>query len=199
MPDKTIEIDKNDTEEIKTEEIKKGIDRFSEESQTYIKELREESKTARLKLKEIEDKNADAVKLKLVEDGKLQELIEAQNTELETYKGIKETNDKNNEYFNKILETEVDGLSESIKEMILSSDKLTVEKIEMAKKIKSEQGTKSSSIGSESIGSITTTVQDDSVAKEFRDLKTSKERSAYMMQLEATNPELLKKLKEKIR
>lgn len=194
----TTKVEDNNiaTDIIRQEGIERQKRFTAEQNYDYNHKLRLEAKDSRLKLENLEKEKQESEKKKLEEDGNYKELLEKQGTELEGLKSVQSENQKNKEYFNKVLDSELEGLGDSVKEMILSSNNLIVEKIEMAKKIKSEQGLKTNSVGSETIGSGTSTVQDTTIKEEFRALKTPKERQAYMNKLKAQDPQALEKLKK---
>nr|BDD44689.1 hypothetical protein 19 [Legionellales bacterium] len=114
--------------------------------QKEIYRLHQENKTRRHKIKELEaetDKlkaeQKEREEAKLKEDGKLKELLEAKEKELEGLKGLKEENEQHKEFFTKQLETALDKLSETQKELINDSEMSIPKKLEWALKLAGEK------------------------------------------------------------
>lgn len=151
MSEKTAELEKPEVKkepEVKEPETKepetKEPEKYTSE-QKEIYKLHQENKERRLKAKELQEeidklsaqKKADE-EAKLKEDGKLQELLDAKEKELEELKPLKEENEKNTEFFTTQLETALKKLPATQIDLINESEMPISKKLEWALKLGNE-------------------------------------------------------------
>ena len=153
----------------------------------YIERLRDENKTTRLKAAEYEKKLADEAaarkveeEKKLVDDGKLKELLTVKEKEIAALKAIEEKNKSYEGFFSKQLEEKLKTLSETQREMITDSGQDLAKKLEWADKLNAERG-----IGTDSPGG-TPSRKDSSLSlvQKFKDAKNTQERAAILFEAE---------------
>ncbi len=127
-------------------ETKAAEDAALTPDQREIRKLKDENAQRRIKNtaleKAISEKEAidkKAADQKLIDDGKLQEVIDSQGTELSSLKEVKEKNDTYEKYFSDQLEAQLKTLSETHVALINESNMTTSEKLKWAIKL-SETG-----------------------------------------------------------
>jgi len=144
------EKDKLDAEQ-KAKDEQEEKERLEKEQNQYTPEqkeiykLHQENKDRRLKSKEVE-KERDELQKKIKDnedaqlkaDGKLQELLDSKEKELEELRPIKEENEKNNEFFTTQLETALKKLPTTQVNLINESEMTTSKKLEWALKLGNE-------------------------------------------------------------
>jgi hypothetical protein len=132
----------NDETQAKEENKHPGLDHLDEATKSEILSLRKEAKDRRLKYKELsaefekmKDENAKSKEAKLIEEGKIQELLEERTKELEELKPLR---DKLNTYetqFEAQLEAIVSKLSKDQQELISESGWDIAKKLTWANKL----------------------------------------------------------------
>lgn len=138
------------------------IDHLDDKTQAEIRKLREENAARRIKAKELEDKVAELDRIKaeydkekqrkLEEDGKLKEIIELKDKELQNFQGTKEKMEKYEKYFSDRLEAEMKGLTETQIEELNSYNLSVEEKLKWINNRKAEKGISVNSPSSERPG-----------------------------------------------
>jgi chromosome segregation ATPase len=116
-----------------------GLTHLSEEDKNKILRLRRESADRRTQIKELkEELNTIKTKTqkqeedKLIEDGKLKELLDEKQKQLDELSGIKDENDKLKTHFEKQLEAATNKLSKEQQELINDSGWDVAKKLEWA-------------------------------------------------------------------
>lgn len=175
-----------------------------EQTQEYIKTLRDENKTNRIKAQTLEDQakqGAEALarlkeieESKLKDEGKINELLENTKKELEALKGVDQENEQYKSMFQKDLEAEVADLPENLQMIVNNSGDSLVNKLETARTLKAELGIKkTNSPAPERGGVFANTESEDKMIQQFRDEKNITKKQSMLMEIKKI-PQVYKKL-----
>ena len=169
-----------------------------------IRELRDENAKRRVnskevdtelaRLRELEQQVKEQTTKKLEEEGKFKELLLEREKELEALKPLKELTEKYESSFKAQFEEELKGLSETMTEMINKAGGNYAEKLDFAKKLKSEMGVKSNSPGAEAPGTSYTGGDSKALLESIRTEKDMVKKSEMIYELKSKNPQLYNQL-----
>jgi len=143
----TSETTVETVEEKKTEEVKEhaGLSHLPEEDRKMIIDLREEAARKRIKAKEatseLETLKAEkkaSEEQKMVEDGKLKELLDSKEVELKELSPLKDKVTSYEAYFTGQLEEQLKELPDTQRELIESTNMDVAKKLEWVQKLQKE-------------------------------------------------------------
>lgn len=127
MSEETKTVEPEVKEEVK-QENHEGLDHLSEQDKSKVLKLRKENaerrnenKELKKQLEEIQSTIQKQKEDKLIEDGKLQELLDEKSKELDSLKGVQEENATLKKHFEKQLEAATQKLSKEQQELIEDS------------------------------------------------------------------------------
>jgi len=159
MAIETLEAEKTETTTETVEDKNPALAHLSDKDKAEYLKLRDEAAAKRIKNKELNDeletlrtqirKQTDE---KLLEDGKLKELLDAKQTELDELLPIKEQYDEYNKYFEDQLEATLTTLAPGQKQLIEESGWNVSKKLSWAQKFKDEIVNIADGIGSKRPG-----------------------------------------------
>lgn len=189
-----------ETKVLETENKDNGFSSLPEETQKEIKNLREENAKRRvgnkeekdelIRLRELETNVKEQKEKKLEEEGKIKELLEIKDKELEALKPIKDLNIKYEETFKKQLEEELKGLSDNMVAMVNGAGQNYAEKLAYAKTVKSEMSVSKNSPGFEAPGTSYTGGDHKIAINEIRNEKDMIKKAEMLFQLKNKNKQI---------
>lgn len=132
--------------EIKAEEFQPSAESpYSEKAQAEIYRLNRENAARRIKAKELQQQldeiNAQASKqedARMVEEGKLKEVLDKREKELESLRSVKSENEAYKAHFEKMLEDKLSTIDQQKADLITKSNMTLKEKVEMASMLSQE-------------------------------------------------------------
>lgn len=197
MPETTDPISQE--QQVQGEQV--ALETLPESVQKYIKSLRQEAATNRISAKEIATKyEADKKKLdefakaeekRVAEQGDFKKLYEDTKTKLDEFIPYQEKVKSYETHFQKQLDAELEGVDESVKELIASSNKSLPERLELARKMKGQAAAQDSQGSARPGGGLK---PDGDYVKRFKEAKTSAERARILTETKSDHPKVYEAL-----
>ena len=190
-----------DEKKDKHADLIKGMQTEPDKVLDYVLSLREDTKKYRLdakskdeQLKKFHDEQEAQKNLKLQEDGKLQELVDKQNQDLENFSKVKELNEQYEARFQKEYEEKKKNLSEPAIKMIDERGTSYIDKLTLADSFLAEAGKSTDSLFSERAGANHNQGTGADLVEQYQKSSSTEERMKIYETIEKQNPALLQQL-----